>query len=277
MDVQGKSVDPNNDALLDACVAAAKPAAEIIRRGTSRLPTIRWEEKGASDFVSDVDRGAEEAIREVLLSHFPSAVILGEELSPGGAAASPDIAFVVDPLDGTTNFLHGYPEYAVSIGALSRGSLAAGVVFNVATGEKFTATANGGAFLDGKRIGVSKIIDHARALIGTGFPFKKLELLQSYLPQLDTIMRATAGIRRAGSAALDLASVACGRFDGFWELDLAPWDVAAGVLLVREAGGMVTDLAGNPAEIIFGPFVAGNPAIHGWLLETLRDAASSRH
>lgn len=274
MAVQGKSIDPNSDVLLDACVAAAKPAADIIRRAASRLPTIRWEEKGASDFVSDVDRGAEEAIREVLLDRFPSAVIVGEELSPTDAVTNAEISFVVDPLDGTTNFLHGYPEYAVSIGALSHGTLAAGVVFNVATGEKFTATAGGGAFLDGKRIAVSEISDHTRALIGTGFPFKKLEMLPAYLQQFDAIMRSTAGIRRAGSAALDLASVACGRFDGFWELDLAPWDVAAGVLLVREAGGIVTDLAGSPAGINFGPFVAGNPAIHAWLLETLRRTGS---
>ena len=273
MAVQGKSPDQNNDALLDACVAAAKPAAEIIRRAASRLPTIRWETKKGSDFVSEIDRAAEEAIREILLERFPSAVIVGEELSPTAAASSAQVAFVVDPLDGTTNFLHGYPEYAVSIAAVTRGALAAGVVFNAASGEKFTATANGGAFLDGKRICVSEITDHTRALIGTGFPFKKLELLPDYLPQFSAIMRSTSGIRRAGSAAIDLASVAAGRFDGFWELDLAPWDVAAGVLLVREAGGVVTDLAGNPAEINFGPFVAGSPAIHEWLLEALRSAA----
>jgi myo-inositol-1(or 4)-monophosphatase len=273
MDVQAKSDCPENESLLDACVSAARTAADIIARGASRLPSIRWETKKGSDFVSDVDRSAEEAIRGVLLERFPSAAIVGEELSPSGAAGA-DLAFVVDPLDGTTNFLHGYPEYAVSIAALCGGELRAGVVFNAASGEKFTATAGGGAFLGGKRIRVSDITDPARALIGTGFPFKRHELLPQYLPQFDAVMRSTSGIRRAGSAAIDLSAVACGRFDGFWELDLAPWDVAAGILLVREAGGLVTDLAGNPAEINFGPFVAGNPVIHEWLLETLRHAAS---
>ncbi len=272
MDVQAKSAGPDNDALLDACVSAGKAAADLIARAACRLPTIRWETKKGSDYVSDVDRAAEEAIRDILLDRFPEAVIVGEELSPS-AAADAEIVFVVDPLDGTTNFLHGYPEYAVSIAALCRGDLRAGIVFNVASGEKFTATAGGGAFLDGKRIAVSKITEASRALVGTGFPFKQLELLPAYIPQFDAVMRATSGIRRAGSAALDLAAVACGRFDGFWELDLAPWDVAAGVLLVREAGGLVTDLAGNPAKINFGGFVAGNSTIHSWLIETLTHAS----
>ena len=268
MALQGKSAVPDDNALLAACVAAAKQAAAIIESGAARLTGIRWESKTESDFVSEIDRDAESAVADTLRRDFPSAVIVGEELSPGDSAGA-ELAFVVDPLDGTTNFLHGYPEYAVSIGALARGRLRAGIVLNAATGETFTAVAGGGAFLGGERISVSQISDPQRALIGTGFPFKKLERLEEYLPQFDRIMRLTAGIRRAGAASLDLAAVACGRFDGFWELDLAPWDVAAGILLVREAGGIVTDLAGNPAEINFGGFVAGNPAIHPWLIETL--------
>ena len=271
MALQAKSAGTSNGALLEACVTAAKEAAGIISAAATRLPGIRWETKKGSDFVSEVDRGAEAAITAVIRAVFPSAVIVGEELSPG---ASPDaeLAFVVDPLDGTTNFLHGYPEYAVSIAALSKGAALAGAVLNVTSGELFTATAGGGAFLGGERISVSTITEPARALIGTGFPFKKLEMLPGYLKQFDPVMRHTSGVRRAGSAALDLAAVACGRFDGFWELDLAPWDIAAGVLLVCEAGGLVTDLAGKDAEINFGPFVAGNPTIHPWLLETIRTA-----
>jgi myo-inositol-1(or 4)-monophosphatase len=271
MALQGKSNGFSTESLLEACVSAAKPAADIISSAASRLSEIRWETKTGSDFVSEVDRSAEQAIAGEIRRRFPSAVIVGEELSPK-AASNAELAFVVDPLDGTTNFLHGYPEYAVSIAAMSAGELRAGVVLNVVSGETFTATAGGGATKDGKRIRVSDLTEPARALIGTGFPFKNHEHLPRYLPQFDSVMRRTAGIRRAGSAALDLSAVACGRFDGFWELDLAPWDVAAGVLLVREAGGIVTDLAGSEAKINFGGFVAGNPSIHRWLSETIGSA-----
>ena len=272
MALQGKSHDPTNEALLAACIAGARLAAGIISVAAERLATIRWEQKSGSDFVSEVDRAAETAIAGEIGDRYPSAIIVGEEFSPDGASGAP-LAFVVDPLDGTTNFLHGYPEYAVSIAALSFGRPRAGVVLNVASGETFTAVAGGGAFLGGDRIAVSAITDPARALIGTGFPFKRHELLPGYLSQFETITRNTAGVRRAGSAALDLAAVACGRFDAFWELDLAPWDIAAGVLLVREAGGVVTDLAGKDAEINFGPFVAGNPALHHWLLHAIRSGS----
>jgi len=265
MALQGKSTVSSDDALLQACVDAAQGAAEIVSSAAPDASSIRWEEKSASDFVSEVDRAAEAVIARMIGSRFPRAALIGEELSPGDSLDA-ELAFVADPLDGTTNFLHGYPEYAVSIAALSRGVPRAGVVLNVASGELFTATAGGGAFVDGKPARVSGITDPARSLIGTGFPFKRHEMLAEYLAQFDTVTRQTAGIRRAGSAALDLAAVACGRFDGFWELDLAPWDIAAGVLLVREAGGIVTDLSGKDATINFGGFVAGNPAIHTWLL-----------
>lgn len=271
MALQGKSTDFTHDALLETCVNAAKLAAGIISSGAGRLSGIRWEAKSGSDFVSEVDRAAETAIAGSIRARFPGAAIIGEEFSPTVSTGA-ELAFVVDPLDGTTNFLHGYPEYAVSIAALSRGTPRAGVVLNVSSGETFTAVAGGGAFLDGERIRVSGITEPGRSLVGTGFPFKRLDLLPGYLPQFERVTRGTAGIRRAGSAALDLAAVACGRFDAFWELDLAPWDIAAGVLLVREAGGVVTDLAGAEAEINFGGFVAGNPVVHRWLIETLNAA-----
>jgi myo-inositol-1(or 4)-monophosphatase len=183
---------------------------------------------------------------------------------------------IADPLDGTTNFLHGYPEYSVSIAIARDGVLCAGVVLNVARGEEFTAVRGGGAFLDGKRIRVSSLREPGRSLIGTGFPFKSIEKLPQYMEQFSLVMRGTAGIRRAGSAALDLSNVACGRFDAFWELVLAPWDVAAGMLMVQEAGGIVTDLDGNPARPVSGAFVAGNPAMHAWLLQTVRRANMSK-
>jgi myo-inositol-1(or 4)-monophosphatase len=273
MALQGKSHVPSNEALLQACVAAAGLAAETIASAAKRTSSLQWEEKSGSDFVSEVDRAAETAIRDSLHELFPSAGIVGEELSPDDSLEA-ELAFVVDPLDGTTNFLHGYPQYSVSIAALSRGALRAGVVLDVPSGETFTASAGGGAFRNGIPIHVSTLTDAARSLIGTGFPFKKHELLPLYLTQFDSVMRATAGIRRAGSAALDLSAVACGRFDAFWELDLAPWDVAAGILLVREAGGVVTDLAGGEAKINFGGFIAGNPAMHKWLLEVVRSAGA---
>ena len=256
-------------AILDAAVEAARAAAAVIREASTNLASLHWESKGAADFVTDVDRAAERAIAEIIGERFPEARVVGEELSPGADLSSPGLKFIADPLDGTTNFLHGYPQYAVSIGALQGSVLAAGVVLNVTTGECFTAAADQGARLNGKPIRVSSLSDESRALIGTGFPFKQQDLLERYARQFIAVTRDTAGIRRAGSAALDLADVACGRFDGFWELDLAPWDIAAGILLVREAGGVVTNFTGDPRDVSAGPVVAGNPDIHPWLLRTL--------
>ena len=269
--MQAIPVTDDDDAeLLDIALDAARAAATVIREATSRRARLVWESKGRSDFVSEVDTAAEHAIAEIIARRSPSATVLGEELSP--LALLDGTVFIADPLDGTTNFLHGYPEYATSIGVARGGVLRAAVVLNVARGEEFTARKGGGAWRDGQRITVSSLRDPPRALIGTGFPFKTLEVLPRYVSQFSLIMRGTAGIRRAGAAALDLANVACGRFDAFWELVLAPWDVAAGILLVEEAGGVVTDLDGNAAALTAGAFVAGNPAMHAWLLQTLRRA-----
>jgi myo-inositol-1(or 4)-monophosphatase len=265
------------DWLLDDMRDAAFAAARFIGERAADVASLTWETKSPADYVSEVDTGAERLIRSLLEGDGigPWGVarrVVGEELSPDGSLASPGVTFVVDPLDGTTNFLHGYPWYAVSIGALVDGVLAAGVVVNAATGETFTATLGGGAFRDGRPVRVAPNAEPARALVGTGFPFKNLDLLDAYQRQFAAVMRHTAGIRRAGAAALDLCDVACGRFDAFWELRLAPWDVAAGMLVVREAGGVVTDLDGREAAVGPGAFVAGSPAMHAWLLETLRDA-----
>jgi myo-inositol-1(or 4)-monophosphatase len=253
-------------ALLATCVAASARAAEIIRQGAERRGSLTWERKSATDFVSDVDRDSEHAINEIVSSRHADARVLGEELSPSVGDLS-GLVFVADPLDGTTNFLHGYPWYSVSIAALVDGETLAAVVLNAATGELFSATAGGGARRSGQSIQVSTITEPALAMIGTGFPFKTPDLVDAYVKSLPVVMRDVAGIRRAGSAALDLADVACGRFDGFWELSLAPWDIAAGLLLIREAGGVATDGTGAPARVAHTSVVAGNPAMHAWLLE----------
>jgi myo-inositol-1(or 4)-monophosphatase len=259
-------------ALLATCVAGAVKGAEQVRSHAQNLSALRWEEKSRADYVSDADRDSEHAIRDLILHRHTDAVILGEELSPEGAAETlkRGLVFVVDPLDGTTNFLHGFPWYAVSIAALIDGALVAGVVLNVATGDLFTAVSENGARLNGQPIHVSTIEEPLKALLATGFPFKRGDQVNDYLRGFGEAMRQTAGVRRVGSAALDLADVACGRYEAFWELMLAPWDLAAGVLLVREAGGIVTDIAGNPPPLAHTSIVAGNPKMHGWLLELLR-------
>jgi len=254
--------------LLATCVAAAARATEIIREGAERRQMIVWEHKSEFDFVSEIDRRAEQALTEVIALRHSDARVLGEEFSPTMSDRA-GLVFVADPLDGTTNFLHGIPWYAVSIAAMVDGELQAGVVLNAANGELFTATLGGGARLNGQPIAVSAITDPARSLIGTGFPFKGDEHVDEYLQMLPRIMRETSGIRRPGAASLDLASVACGRFEGFWEMTLAPWDIAAGVLLIREAGGIVTTLEGNPAPVAHTSLVVGNPEIHAWLMEAV--------
>jgi myo-inositol-1(or 4)-monophosphatase len=260
-------------------VAAAVRAADVIRSAAATLADVQWEVKGPADFVSEVDRSAERALGSVIRERHPEAVLIAEEGAPGtpdvagaageAGASAARITFVADPLDGTTNFLHGFPWYAVSIAALSAGELAAAAVLNVANGELFTAVRGGGARRNGQPIAVSRITEPSRALIGTGFPFKHREGIRPYMDVLPRIMEQTAGLRRPGSAALDLCDVACGRFDAFWEFRLAPWDVAAGILLVREAGGVVTDFSGAAAPVAHGPIVAGNPGMHRWLLGML--------
>ena len=242
-------------------------AADVIRVAASRLGEIKWEVKGPADFVSEVDRGAEQAIKAVIADRHADAVLIAEEGSPKATAAA--LTFVADPLDGTTNFLHGFPWYAVSIAALVDGDQVAAAILNVPNGELFTAVRGSGARRNGQPIRVSQVVDPSRALLGTGFPFKHREGIAPYMAVLPRIMEQVAGLRRPGSAALDLCDVACGRFDAFWEYRLAPWDVAAGILLVREAGGIVTDLQGKPAPVAHGPIVSGNPQMHAWLLEQL--------
>ncbi len=258
--------------LLESAVRAAELAAQHIRSVERPSDPSFWGEKGTSDFVTQVDRDCEQIVAESLLREHPATAIVGEELSPNAECLKEGITWVVDPLDGTTNYLHDYPAYAVSIAAIVDGSPVAGAVVDVLRQRVYRALREGGAWCDNRLIRVSATEDPAYALIGTGFPFKSLHLLPQYLDQFTEVLKTTSGIRRCGSAALDLADLASGRLDGFWELSLAPWDVAAGTLLVREAGGIVTDTKGLEDVIHQGPIVAGNPRIHGWLMGVIEES-----
>jgi myo-inositol-1(or 4)-monophosphatase len=264
-------MNPSMD-LLNLAEQAAQRAAAYLRGVAPPRDPARWTVKGQNDFVTEADRSAEALIAEVLLDGAPESGIVGEELRPEGATGS-GVTWIVDPLDGTTNFLHGYPACAVSIAGLIDGELEVGVVVRLEPPRCFHARRGGGAWEGDRQLRVSEVAHPAHALIGTGFPFKQPELLPTYQKHFRRIMFATSGIRRAGSAALDLVDVAAGRFDGFWELALAPWDVAAGALLIREAGGRITDLEGRGWTPGHGPVAAGNPAIHDWLLGTLASDA----
>ncbi len=255
-------------ALLREIESVAQIAATFIRSHDAERASLAWDIKGESDFVSAVDRGTETIIRDQLAPPGRAVTFIGEESAPD-TSVTHGITFIVDPLDGTTNYLHGFPAYAVSIGALVDGELAAGAVIDVPRGITYTAVRHGGAFRDGQPMHVSNITDPALSLIATGVPFRKPDQIALYLNQLPKVLATTSGIRRAGSAALDLAHVACGHVDAFWELRLAPWDVAAGILLVREAGGIVTDLSGARSTPAFSGYVAGNPTMHDWLLRTI--------
>ena len=250
---------------------AALRAGDYIR-GAQRPAVHTWTEKGQHDFATEVDRAAEGLIAEILTRDEPQSLIVGEELSPKQGLKG-ELVWVVDPLDGTTNFLHGYPQFSVSIAALVDGKLAAGVVHDICRKRTYAAARGGGAFEEGTRIGVSAVTEPRLALVGTGFPFKALQLLPQFMSQFAAVLGATSGIRRAGSAALDLADVAAGRLDAFWELHLSPWDIAAGTLLIREAGGTITRPDGA-SDVLSGhqngAIVAGNAAMQRWLLDLLR-------
>jgi myo-inositol-1(or 4)-monophosphatase len=250
--------------LLHLATTAAARAAEYLRSVERPADPARWTAKRRRDFVTEVDRTAERMIAEVLLAAEPAGRVVGEELSPDLVAGG--LVWVVDPLDGTTNFLHDFPSYAVSIAAVVDGTLEIGIIVQVPRNEIYSAARGRGAWLGERRLSVSEIRDPGFALIGTGFPFLEHADIEEYQRQFAAVARATSGIRRPGSAALDLSDVAAGRFDGFWEQRLSAWDIAAGVLLIREAGGVVTDFAGHDVEAKHTSVVAGNPAIHKWLL-----------
>jgi len=256
------------DPMLTMAVRAARAAGDLIVRYVDRVDTLTISPKGRNDFVSEVDRKAEQEIVGILSKAYPDHAFLGEE---GGRHGLPkgEFTWVIDPLDGTTNFLHGFPQFAVSIGLLYRGRIECGVVYDPMRGELFTATRGGGAMLDNRRLRVTKQTTFHGALLGTGFPFKDQRHNDAYFGMFREFMKDTAGIRRAGSAALDLAWVACGRMDGFWELGLMPWDIAAGVLLIQEAGGIVTDLEGGNRYLETGHVLTANPKLHVLMKEAI--------
>jgi myo-inositol-1(or 4)-monophosphatase len=259
--------------LLHLARTAAERAAGYLRGVERPADTSRWSLKGSRDFVTDVDRTAERMIEEVLLAAEPGSRMVGEELHPD--VVTDGLVWVVDPLDGTTNFLHDFPSYAVSIAGAVDGVLEVAAIVNVPDGDTYTASRNGGAWHGERRLSVSAIQDPGFALIGTGFPFKEVSGIEAYLRQFSRVASVASGIRRPGAASLDLADVAAGRFDGFWEQSLSAWDVAAGTLMIREAGGVVTDYDGRAIGIEHTAVVAGNPGIHAWLLDLLRQAGDS--
>ena len=262
-----------DSALVEAARAAARAGAQVHRAARQRAGELQWTAKGRSDFVTEVDLEAEQAIIATLLGRFPDHEIVAEE----GTADTPDgerderrIRWIIDPLDGTTNWLHGYPQYAASIAAEDADGLRVGVVLNSASGELFEAARGHGARLDDEPIRPSRLDDLDLALVGTGFPFKKLDVLDDYLAVFRRILTATAGIRRCGAAALDLCDLACGRLDTFFEYWLMPWDVAAGTLIAREAGAHVQPLhvpgligagPGPVPHLPMGGYIGSNPAL----------------
>src|SRR5437870_852576 len=254
--------------MLTIAVRAARRAGSIINRASLNGGALNVRSKRVNDFVTRVDQAAEEAIIEIVRKAHPDHGFLAEE--SGRAAGAAEYVWIIDPLDGTTNFIHGFPQYCVSIAVRHRGALAHAVVYDTGRNELFTASKGTGAFLNDRRIRVSKREKLGDSLIGTGFPFKELTRIELYMRQLNHFMANTAGVRRAGAAALDLAYVACGRLDAFWELGLSPWDTAAGALLVVEAGGLVGDLKGDQTWLESGDVCAATPKIFTALLEGLR-------
>ena len=250
--------------MLTIAVKAARRAGAIINRAAQDIDSLTISAKRHNDFVTEVDQAAEQAVIQILQKAYPEHGILAEE---SGAQGKSDFVWIIDPLDGTTNFIHGFPQYCVSIALRHKGTVTQAVVYDPGRNELYTATRGHGAYLNDRRIRVSKRRQLDDALIGTGFPFRELKHIEDYIPVLGKIMGQTAGVRRAGSAALDLAYVAAGRLDGFWEIGLSPWDMAAGSLLILEAGGLVSDFNGDGNYLDSGNIVTGTPKVFSPLLQ----------
>jgi myo-inositol-1(or 4)-monophosphatase len=255
------------DPMLNIAVRAARSAGRLAMRFYERDDALKVSTKGRNDFVSEVDRACETAIIHELRGKYPDHAILAEE---SGSLGGNEFEWVIDPLDGTTNYLHGFPQWSISIGLRHRGIMQQAVVYDPLHEELFTASRGRGALLNDRRIRVSNRRGLEGALLGTGIPFREEGDLDLYLRMLRVLISDTAGVRRPGSAALDFAYVAAGRLDGFWELHLNPWDFAAGILLVSEAGGTVTDLSGGDRYFDTGNVVAGGLKVHQAMLKRLR-------
>ena len=265
--------------MLSTAVKAARRAGSIINRGARDLDRLTVTTKGPKDFVSEVDRAAEAAIVETLLKTYPDHAILAEEGTAKGANTDAEFLWIIDPLDGTTNFLHGLPQYCVSIALQHKEQITQGVIYDPVHNDLFTATRGRGAFLNDHRMRVSRRQHLKDCLIGTGFPFRDGSDLEAYVAMMRSMMAATAGLRRPGAAALDLAYVAAGYYDGFWEIGLNPWDVAAGSLLITEAGGLVGDLDGESQYLYGAQVIAANPRVFAQMVKLLaphRAAMGSR-
>ena len=253
---------------LNVIIKAARRASQIINRSSSELDHLKVTTKRQSDFVTEVDKAAEAAIIEVLREAYPEYGILEEESGEtAGQGAGSEYQWIIDPLDGTTNYIHGFPQYAISIALAYKGQVTQALVYDTLRNEMFTASKGAGAFLNERRIRVSKCLKLEDSLIGTGFPYRSFEHVDAYLGMFKELMQKTSGIRRPGAASLDLAYVACGRLDGFWEFGLSPWDVAGGALLISEAGGLISDLAGNESYLETGNVIAGTPKVFAQLLQ----------
>lgn len=269
---------PNLDPAINIAVKAARRAAAVINQAANQLDLLNVESKAPNDFVTEVDRAAEAVIVDILREAFPEHGILAEESGRSGPTdgRGSEFVWIIDPLDGTTNFIHGFPQYAVSIALTRKGAPEHAVIFDPVANELFTASRGRGAYMNERRIRVSRRLRLADALLGTGFPFRQFGHVDTYLAIFRELTQKSAGLRRPGSAALDLAYVASGRLDGFWEIGLAPWDMAAGVLLIQEAGGFVADFDGEGDFLKNGNLIAGTPKVFTELLLTVQAHWRSR-
>lgn len=256
--------------ILNIASRAARSAGAIILRGFERLDTVQVSEKSQNDYVTEIDKQSEKIIIDAIRKMYPNHAILGEE--SGHLAGNEEFVWIIDPLDGTRNFLHGFPHFCISIGFKYKNRLEHGLIYDPIRQEMFTATRGDGAQLNNRRIRVSNRINLKDTLLGTGFPFRPAADFTAYLKTLAHLMPQAGGIRRAGSAALDLAYVAAGRMDGYWEFSLSPWDIAAGCLLILEAGGYVSDIRGGEDYLNTGDIIAGNPKIFKAILQNVRTA-----
>ena len=259
---------------LNVAIRAAREAGKIINRAAQDIGALKIEQKDTNDFVSEVDRGAEQAIIDILKDAYPKHGFFGEE--SGKTNSESESIWIIDPLDGTTNFLHGFPAYCISIALQEKGVLTQAVIYDPVRNDLFTATRGSGAFLNNRRIRVTQRAKLQEALLSTGFPFKDFSYLETYINIFRDMAKKTSGLRRPGSAALDLAYVAAGFSDGFFEINLSPWDIAAGALLVQEAGGIVGDFEGNESWLRTGNIVAANPKVFGQMLQVIAPHLTER-
>lgn len=256
--------------MLNTAITAARKAGNIIARSVDRVDALTITNKAQNDFVTEVDQKAEMTIIEIISKAYPSHSFLGEETGHSGTDDKSEYLWIIDPLDGTTNFLHGFPQFAVSIALQHKGEITQAVVYDPINQDLYTASKGEGAQLNNRRLRVTGRKSLQGALLGTGFPFKQQQHLDVYLETFKALFPDTAGIRRPGSAALDLAYLAAGRIDGFWEIGLNAWDIAAGVLLVKEAGGFVGDFSGGDEYLKTGNVVAGNEKVYEDILKRIQ-------